>query len=177
MNMNTIVNQAVKRCPYLAKTPVERLRKLSSMPSSKSSCLVGSQDSPAAPAHSALTSLASRKCPVMKKAIRTISTSRPQMAQNLPGVSAKNPISLPHDTSHSGATFSYENFYEEEIDKKKQDKSYRYFNNINRLAKQFPDAHTGTGEQVTVWCANDYLGMSKHPEVLENMKYDHNLNE
>ncbi|KAJ3055092.1 mitochondrial 5-aminolevulinate synthase, partial [Rhizoclosmatium hyalinum] len=30
-------------------------------------------------------------------------------------------------------------------------------------------AHTGTGEHVTVWCSNDYLGMSKHPEVMETM--------
>lgn len=47
----------------------------------------------------------------------------------------------------------------------------RYFNNINRLATKFPVAHTAsTGDEVTVWCANDYLGMGRNPQVLESMK-------
>ncbi|KAI9616390.1 hypothetical protein H4Q26_010781 [Puccinia striiformis f. sp. tritici PST-130] len=67
--------------------------------------------------------------------------------------------------------FDYEEFYNRELDKKHQDKSYRYFNNINRLAAKFPIAHTAQPkEEVTVWCSNDYLGMSKHPLVLESMK-------
>ncbi|KAJ3415471.1 mitochondrial 5-aminolevulinate synthase [Chytridiales sp. JEL 0842] len=71
---------------------------------------------------------------------------------------------------HYAEPFDYEAFYEKELDKKHKDKSYRYFNNINRLAKQYPTAHTATGEHVTVWCSNDYLGMSKHPQVIETMK-------
>ncbi|KAA1073182.1 mitochondrial 5-aminolevulinate synthase [Puccinia graminis f. sp. tritici] len=67
--------------------------------------------------------------------------------------------------------FDYEKFYNNELEKKHQDKSYRYFNNINRLAAKFPIAHTAEPkEEVTVWCSNDYLGMSKHPLVLESMK-------
>lgn len=62
----------------------------------------------------------------------------------------------------------YEAIYEQELDRKRQDKSYRYFNNINRLAQEFPRAHAATeGEKVTVWCANDYLGMGSNPTVLE----------
>ena len=34
--------------------------------------------------------------------------------------------------------FDYDAFYQNELDKKHKDKSYRYFNNINRLAKEFP---------------------------------------
>jgi 5-aminolevulinate synthase len=50
-------------------------------------------------------------------------------------------------------------------------RSYRYFNNINRLAAKFPVAHTSnTKDEVDVWCSNDYLGMSKNPVVLETMK-------
>ncbi|KAK9384913.1 pyridoxal phosphate-dependent transferase [Lipomyces mesembrius] len=68
--------------------------------------------------------------------------------------------------------FNYEDFYQAELTKKHKDKSYRYFNNINRLAKEFPKAHTNSEkERVTVWCSNDYLGMSKNKEVL---KYMHN---
>lgn len=66
--------------------------------------------------------------------------------------------------------FNYEDFYQNEIDKKHKDKSYRYFNNINRLAKEFPRAHTaGPEDKVTVWCANDYLGMGRNPQVLKKM--------
>ena len=66
--------------------------------------------------------------------------------------------------------FNYEGFYEQELQKKHKDKSYRYFNNINRLAREFPQAHMSDKEQrVTVWCSNDYLGMGRNPEVLKTM--------
>lgn len=67
--------------------------------------------------------------------------------------------------------FNYEQFYQDELEKKHQDKSYRYFNNINRLAAKFPVAHTAIPtEEVEVWCSNDYLGMSKNPVVIETMQ-------
>ena len=67
--------------------------------------------------------------------------------------------------------FNYEAFYKEELDKKHQDKSYRYFNNINRLAGKFPVAHTANPkDEVQVWCANDYLGMGNNPVVLETIQ-------
>jgi len=67
--------------------------------------------------------------------------------------------------------FNYEAFYKEELDKKHQDKSYRYFNNINRLAAKFPVAHTANPkDEVQVWCANDYLGMGNNPVVLETIQ-------
>nr|POE61834.1 5-aminolevulinate synthase, mitochondrial [Quercus suber] len=54
--------------------------------------------------------------------------------------------------------FDYDGFYQNELDKKHKDKSYRYFNNINRLAQDFPRAHMATPEErVDVWCSNDYL--------------------
>lgn len=66
--------------------------------------------------------------------------------------------------------FDYEGFYDNELDKKHKDKSYRYFNNINRLAKEFPRAHMAAqDERVTVWCSNDYLGMGRNRHVLKTM--------
>ena len=66
--------------------------------------------------------------------------------------------------------FDYEGFYSEELDKKHKDRSYRYFNNINRLAKEFPQAHMADrDERVTVWCSNDYLGMGRNSHVLKTM--------
>ncbi|KAF2669224.1 mitochondrial 5-aminolevulinate synthase-like protein [Microthyrium microscopicum] len=70
----------------------------------------------------------------------------------------------------SAATFDYESFYHNELDKKHKDKSYRYFNNINRLAKEFPAAHLAEeGDKVVVWCSNDYLGMGRNQQVLKTM--------
>lgn len=88
------------------------------------------------------------------------------------------PFVKKHDTAFAGpkpaapATpkFDYEKFYENELDKKHKDKSYRYFNNINRLAKEFPRAHMAVPEErVTVWCSNDYLGMGRNEHVLNTM--------
>ncbi|KAJ7507508.1 pyridoxal phosphate-dependent transferase [Mycena galericulata] len=82
-------------------------------------------------------------------------------------------------TTSARPGFNYEGFYVNELDKKHQDKSYRYFNNINRLAAKFPVAHTSdVKDEVQVWCSNDYLGMGNNPVVLETMhraldKYGH----
>ncbi|KAH9887475.1 tetrapyrrole biosynthesis, 5-aminolevulinic acid synthase [Xylariomycetidae sp. FL2044] len=73
-------------------------------------------------------------------------------------------------SSGSASKFDYDAFYHGELDKKHKDKSYRYFNNINRLAREFPQAHGANKEErVTVWCSNDYLGMGRNPEVLKQM--------
>ncbi|KAF9263605.1 5-aminolevulinate synthase [Marasmius fiardii PR-910] len=90
----------------------------------------------------------------------------------VPGVAPKLPAFHPPVTRsaslHNG--FQYEQFYATELDKKHQDKSYRYFNNINRLAGKFPVAHTAdVQDEVQVWCSNDYLGMGNNPVVLETM--------
>lgn len=65
--------------------------------------------------------------------------------------------------------FDYEDFFHEQIMKKKKDHSYRVFKRVNRMAGegQFPAAKEYSwGERpITVWCSNDYLGMSCHPEV------------
>ncbi|KAJ3301895.1 mitochondrial 5-aminolevulinate synthase [Blyttiomyces sp. JEL0837] len=83
---------------------------------------------------------------------------------------AKSTAAATTASTSNTETFNYDAFFKQELDKKHADKSYRYFNNINRLAQLFPKAHTGTGDHVTVWCSNDYLGMSKHPQVLKSMK-------
>lgn len=39
------------------------------------------------------------------------------------------------------------------------------------MAAKFPVAHTANAkDEVTVWCANDYLGMGSNPVVLDTMK-------
>lgn len=68
------------------------------------------------------------------------------------------------------SNFPYEEFFHEQILRKKQDHSYRVFKKVNRLAEagKFPhalDYSNNEEKPITVWCANDYLGMSCHPEV------------
>ncbi|SMN20909.1 similar to Saccharomyces cerevisiae YDR232W HEM1 5-aminolevulinate synthase, catalyzes the first step in the heme biosynthetic pathway [Maudiozyma saulgeensis] len=80
----------------------------------------------------------------------------------------QNPL-VNHGTQES--YFDYEGVIENEVLKKRQDKSYRFFNNINRLAKEYPMAHRQSdADKVTVWCSNDYLALSKQPEVMDAMK-------
>lgn len=72
-------------------------------------------------------------------------------------------------------TFPYDQFFHQQIMKKKKDHSYRVFKKVNRLAGpgQFPQAmEYSWGEKpITVWCSNDYLGMSCHPEVKNAVRY------
>ncbi|CEH18330.1 5-aminolevulinate mitochondrial [Ceraceosorus bombacis] len=66
--------------------------------------------------------------------------------------------------------FDYEQFYHRNIMAKHADKSYRYFNNINRLVDRAPRGHLqDETQEITVWCSNDYQNMSRHPKVLEEM--------
>jgi len=103
-------------------------------------------------------------CPFHKAAAEARKAAAP--AAN----AAPAPVSSHKTKGHSG--FDYEKFYVGELDKKHQDASYRYFNNINRLAAKFPVAHTAkVTDEVEVWCANDYLGMGNNPVVLETMQY------
>jgi len=68
---------------------------------------------------------------------------------------------------HEGNAFNYESFFGKMIKKKKDDHSYRIFRKVNRNAQTFPFAKEYTRDQkdITVWCSNDYLGMSAHPAV------------
>ena len=47
------------------------------------------------------------------------------------------------------------------------DHSYRVFKKVNRMAGSFPSAKEFSWgpKDITVWCSNDYLGMSAHPKV------------
>ncbi|XP_034022058.1 5-aminolevulinate synthase, nonspecific, mitochondrial isoform X1 [Thalassophryne amazonica] len=70
--------------------------------------------------------------------------------------------------------FHYDNFFEKKIEEKKSDHTYRVFKTVNRLANEFPMADDFTGSlenkrEVSVWCSNDYLGMSRHPRVAQTI--------
>ncbi|KAJ0064538.1 hypothetical protein NL108_009508, partial [Boleophthalmus pectinirostris] len=67
-------------------------------------------------------------------------------------------------------TFDYGKFFTKMIQNKKNDHTYRIFKTINRSAVCFPMADNCSSDfrrDVSVWCSNDYLGMSHHPEVIQ----------
>uniref|UniRef100_A0A3Q0SWS0 5-aminolevulinate synthase n=1 Tax=Amphilophus citrinellus TaxID=61819 RepID=A0A3Q0SWS0_AMPCI len=71
----------------------------------------------------------------------------------------------------AGPSYEYDQFFMEKIAVKKKDHTYRVFKTVNRSAEAFPFAEDYTisgreGSQVSVWCSNDYLGMSRHPRVI-----------
>jgi 5-aminolevulinate synthase len=118
------------------------------------------------------------KAPEAKKEVP--STAQKAAAAGCPfhkaaAAAKEQPVKLPAvtETQTTPATsdaYNYDKFYAGELEKKHKDQSYRYFNNINRLATKFPIAHTASvKEEVQVWCANDYLGMGNNPVVLETM--------
>lgn len=78
-------------------------------------------------------------------------------------------IEVQNKTTTESDVFPYNKFFHDQIMRKKMDHSYRVFKKVNRLAGpgQFPKAlEYSWGEKpITVWCSNDYLGMSCHPEV------------
>ncbi|OZJ04604.1 hypothetical protein BZG36_02057 [Bifiguratus adelaidae] len=174
--MEQVLKQAAKTCPFLHRTSAATLRKLSTSaaPMHPGMNLAGKQTS-------ALLQKAAH-CPVMSKAMQeralgtTAALGAPSKSEVVKAATVSvgiNHAQAAMPTSHAvnGKPFDYEAFYNEQLEKKHQDKSYRYFNNINRLAQKFPMAHTARLEdEVTVWCSNDYLGMGRNAQVIESMK-------
>jgi 5-aminolevulinate synthase len=68
---------------------------------------------------------------------------------------------------------NYKLCFKDAISRLKAEESYRVFADLERDARRFPMARwCPAGEEdrpreVTVWCSNDYPGMSGHPDVIE----------
>ena len=63
----------------------------------------------------------------------------------------------------------YKSFFKNQLKKLKQQGLYREFREIDRPINKFPKADETNDEDkrdVEVWCTNDYLNMSQHPEVV-----------
>ncbi len=66
--------------------------------------------------------------------------------------------------------FDYDGFFGDALDQLHRESRYRVFRQLGRELAPGPVAFTtldGARRAVTVWCSNDYLGMSRHPRVLE----------
>lgn len=60
--------------------------------------------------------------------------------------------------------YDYNTRLKELIEAKKADESYRIFRKVRRFSNNFPHGEE-QGKPVTIWCSNDYFGMSSHPKV------------
>ncbi|KAH3681282.1 hypothetical protein WICPIJ_007743 [Wickerhamomyces pijperi] len=153
--METFTRQSLKLCPYV-KHQAKAIKDING---------------------SRLVTQAAR-CPVMgpaldsqKRSYVTKSTAAQAQAVGHAEVAQEQPVdfaSVDHQTNEQ--SFDYEGLFENEVAKKRNDNSYRFFNNINRLAKEFPKAHRATeSDKVTVWCSNDYLAMGRNQQVIDVM--------
>lgn len=67
---------------------------------------------------------------------------------------------------------NYNQFFESHLHHLKEEGRYRVFIDLERPLGRAPYArwhHEGGIEDVIVWCSNDYLGMSHHPEVVGSL--------
>ncbi|MBB3808868.1 5-aminolevulinate synthase [Pseudochelatococcus contaminans] len=66
----------------------------------------------------------------------------------------------------------YDHFFNAALDTLHQERRYRVFVTLEKDAARFPHATrqtpTGTSD-VVIWCSNDYLGMSMHPDTIGAM--------
>jgi 5-aminolevulinate synthase len=68
----------------------------------------------------------------------------------------------------------YRGIFEDAVDTLRQEKRYRVFADLERVAGRFPAAlyrdSAGNAREITIWCSNDYLGMGQHPKVIAAMQ-------
>lgn len=152
-------------CPFVKSTSTQALRQLS--------------------LRSVLTQHA-RQCPFMGAALSAreyssasqpahataaSSTAAPAASKSAYSFKDNDLVGQQVDLACNETAYDYAGFLDSELQKKRADSSYRYFNNINRLAHEFPKAHrTMEEDKVTVWCSNDYLGMGSNSQMVTEMK-------
>ncbi|XP_035940456.1 5-aminolevulinate synthase, erythroid-specific, mitochondrial isoform X2 [Halichoerus grypus] len=124
-----------------------------------------------------------KAAPEVQEDVKTFKTDLPR---SLASTSPRKPFSNPQEpelisekVTHlvqnnmiGNHVFGYDQFFRHKIIEKKQDHTYRVFKTVNRWADAYPFAQhfseaSMASKDVSVWCSNDYLGMSRHPRILQ----------
>ena len=68
----------------------------------------------------------------------------------------------------------YRGLFEDAVDALRQEKRYRVFADLERIAGRFPRAvfrdAADNAREITIWCSNDYLGMGQNEKVIAAMQ-------
>src|ERR1700681_1149638 len=75
-------------------------------------------------------------------------------------------------TASGGRLTNYDEFFADAIGRLWNERRYRVFADLERVAGRFPRAiwHSPQGPRdIVIWCSNDYLGMGQHPNVIDAM--------
>jgi 5-aminolevulinate synthase len=67
---------------------------------------------------------------------------------------------------------TYDRFFSAAIARLHEERRYRVFAELERIAGRFPHATWRSADglrPVVIWCSNDYLGMGQHPNVIGAM--------
>lgn len=71
--------------------------------------------------------------------------------------------------------FDYNSFLVDKLQQLKTDGTYRYFLEVNKSARHFPQFHytdqEGIPHAAVNWCSNDYLGMSTNENVISKLSF------
>jgi 5-aminolevulinate synthase len=71
-----------------------------------------------------------------------------------------------------GEYMDYPKIFSDALTALKDEKRYRVFADLQRIAGRFPRAiwrKDGIRREITVWCSNDYLGMGQNTKVIETL--------
>jgi 5-aminolevulinate synthase len=68
----------------------------------------------------------------------------------------------------------YRAIFQDAVDTLRQEKRYRVFADLERIAGRFPRAiyrdAADNAREITIWCSNDYLGMGQNEKVISAMQ-------